>query len=348
MACIRLIDRIRGRNPARVSRRMSDWSCLTPPMDRNLRHQAFLESPPNDVPLKRPLIGVPTGREKSQRFFGLPLYIMNQTYLRAIEMLGALPVMIPLQMSEATLRGIFERLDGLLLPGGEDIDPAHYGEVRHPQLGPTDRERDRTELLLTRWALESGMPVLGICRGAQMLNVVCGGTLTQDLTTDRTDLDKHDYLPPKFERFRICHQVEIAGESVLAGALGGSHEVNSMHHQGIEALGRGLRAVGIAEDGLVEAVEVSELPYTLGVQWHPEELARTDALHAGLFFNFAKAAAGNWRARVPTDWNARFAEICPVDLFANLDAQPAANGNGSGEGTSQSLLNAAGRVTAAL
>ena len=96
-------------------------------MNQELRNRPYLEETLAGAPLRRPLIGVPTGREKSQRFFGLPLYIMNQSYLRALENLGALPVMIPLQMTEATLRGIFERLDGLLLPGGEDVDPGNYG-----------------------------------------------------------------------------------------------------------------------------------------------------------------------------------------------------------------------------
>lgn len=245
----------------------------------------------------RPLIGVPTGREKSQRFFGLPLYIMNQTYVRTLEMLGALPVLIPLQMSDATLRGIFERLDGLLLPGGEDVDPSFYGAERHPQLGPTDRERDRTELLLTEWALEIGMPILGVCRGAQVINVACGGTLYQDLTSERPDLMKHDYFPPNFERFRVSHRIEIEQGSLLARALGEVHEVNSMHHQGIDRLGAGLRPVAVAEDGLVEAVEMPGLPYVLGVQWHPEELAKTDQHSGQLFYDFVVAAAGPWRAQ---------------------------------------------------
>jgi putative glutamine amidotransferase len=303
-------------------------------MDRDLRNKLYLEEQGGRPVKTRPFIGVPTGREKSQRFFGLPLYIMNQTYVRILENLGALPVMIPLQMSEATLRGIFERLDGLLLPGGEDIDPANYNEERHPQLGSTDRERDRTEMLMTRWAIEEGMPVLGVCRGVQVINVVCGGTLFQDLTSQRPDLHKHDYFPPSFERFRISHQVLIEPDSRLAQALGSVHEVNSMHHQGIKELGRGVRVVGIAEDGLAEAVEVPELPFIVGVQWHPEELAKTDQHSAGLFSSFIDVASGNWREQVPHGWREHLRSLwaditfegdhsigwLPVEMFATRSA----------------------------
>lgn len=281
-------------------------------MQAELRDRPQLEVNPGELPTKRPLIGVPTGREKSQRFFGLPLYIMNQTYIRVLESLGALPVMIPLQMSEATLYGIFQRLDGLFLPGGEDLDPSTYGAERHPQLGAPDRERDRTELHLTRWALESGMPVLGICRGIQVINVVCGGTLYQDLHSQRPDLDKHDYFPPNFERFRISHQVAIEPDSRLAQTLGTGHEVNSMHHQGIERLGQGLRTVAWAEDGLPEAVELPTLPFVVGVQWHPEELATTDQLSSSLFYEFIRAAGSDWRSQIPADWPAYFRQLCPV------------------------------------
>lgn len=279
-------------------------------MNHELRNQNELETQPGAALKKRPLIGVPTGREKSQRFFGLPLYIMNQTYVRTLENLGALPVMIPLQMSEATLHGIFERLDGLFLPGGEDIDPINYGAEPHPQLGATDQERDRTELLMTRWALESGMPVLGVCRGVQVLNVVCGGTLYQDLHSQRADLEKHDYFPPTYERYRITHQVAIEPDSRLARSLGTIHEVNSMHHQGIAQLGNELRIVGRAEDGLAEAVELPLLPFVVGVQWHPEELARTDQHSSSLFYDFICAAAEEWRNQIPAGWRERFQQVC--------------------------------------
>ncbi len=275
-------------------------------MDPDMRNRPYLEEHAGRPTRRRPLIGVPTGREKSQRFFGLPLYIMNQTYVRTLETLGALPVLIPLQMSEATLRGIFDRLDGLLLPGGEDIDPGRYGEERHPQLGSTDHERDRTELLLAHWALESGMPILGVCRGVQVLNVICGGSLFQDLTSQMPQLSKHDYFPPTFERFRVSHQVAILEDSRLAQTLGRVHEVNSMHHQGIARLGKGLRVVGIAEDGLAEALEMPGLPFAVGVQWHPEELAKTDGLSAGLFYDFIRTAASEWRAEVPAGWRDQF------------------------------------------
>jgi putative glutamine amidotransferase len=281
-------------------------------MNRERRDRLLLEADPGEPVKRRPLIGVPTGREKSQRFFGLPLYIMNQTYIRVLESLGALPVLIPLQMTEATLHGIFERLDGLFLPGGEDLDPSNYDEARHPQLGAPDKERDRTELLLTRWALEAGMPVLGVCRGIQVINVVCGGTLYQDLHSQRPDLAKHDYFPPNFERYRVSHQVVIEPDSRLARALGAGHEVNSMHHQGIRQLGAALRVVARSEDGLPEGVEIPALPFVVGVQWHPEELAKTDDHSNSLFYEFVASAASDWRNQVPVGWQEHFIRLCPV------------------------------------
>lgn len=279
-------------------------------MNRDLRNQRYLEVTDSVPMLHRPLIGVTMGREKSQRFFGLNLFIMNQTYVRTLEQLGALPVMIPLHMTEASLRGIFERLDGLFLPGGEDIDPANYGAERHDLLGATDKERDRTELLLTRWAVEKGMPVLGVCRGVQMINVACGGSLYQDILSERPDLAKHDYFPPSFERFRISHPIDIEADSLLAHAMGQVHEVNSMHHQGIDRIGYGLRVVARADDGLPEALEAPALPYVVGVQWHPEELAKTDQMSANLFYDFVRAASGPWRSQAPEGWAEQFQEGC--------------------------------------
>jgi putative glutamine amidotransferase len=290
-------------------------------MNRDLRNQLHLQVTDGVPMMHRPLIGVTMGREKSQRFFGLNLFIMNQTYVRTLEQLGALPVMIPLHMTEASLRGIFERLDGLFLPGGEDIDPANYGAERHDLLGATDKERDRTELLLTHWAVEMGMPVLGVCRGAQMINVACGGSLYQDILSERSDLAKHDYFPPSFERFRISHPIDIEADSRLAHAMGQIHEVNSMHHQGIDRVGYGLRVVARADDGLPEAVEAPALPYIVGVQWHPEELAKTDQMSANLFYDFVKAAAGPWRSQAPEGWSQQFRAGCAA----------LRNGEGTGE-----------------
>lgn len=301
-------------------------------MNRDLRNQQHLVEQAGQVVARRPLIGVTMGREKSQRFFGLSLYIMNQTYVRSLENLGALPVMIPLNMTEATLYGTLQRLDGLFLPGGEDIDPSNYGEERHPLLGATDRERDRTELLLTRWALQAGMPILGVCRGVQMINVACGGTLVQDLHSERPDLEKHDYFPPSYERFRISHSIAIEADSHLARSMGQSHEVNSMHHQGIAQVGYGLRVVARAEDGLPEALEAPELPFVVGVQWHPEELSKTDQMSANLFYNFVHAAAADWRNEATSEWGAAFAAVCMAQPVTGGGA-PGLNG-AHGESTS--------------
>jgi putative glutamine amidotransferase len=221
----------------------------------------------------QPLIGMPSARDKSQRYYGLPVYIQNQTYLRALAAAGAAPVTIPLQLEEETLRVIFDRLDGIFLPGGEDLDPHTYGEDQHELLGAVDSERDRTELVLARLALETGKPLLAVCRGMQLLNVVSGGSLFQDIRALRQGSEQHDYFPPQFERIRISHPVTIDPESPLGSIFGLETAVNSMHHQAVKTLGQGCRPIAWAPDGVVEGLQVVGHPFAVGVQWHPEELA---------------------------------------------------------------------------
>lgn len=250
----------------------------------------------------KPLIGMPCARDKSQRHYGLPVFIQNQTYLRALADAGAAPVTIPLHLDEMTLTAIFQRLDGLFLAGGEDIDPAAYGEAQHELLGMVDPERDRVELLLARQALEVGKPLLAVCRGMQVLNVAAGGSLYQDVQVQRAGAAKHDYFPPQYERSLISHQVTIAPDSRLASWFDGIADVNSMHHQAAKVLGWGCRPVAWAPDGVVEAVEVEGHPFGIGVQWHPEELV-DDSAHPGnaaLFAAFVAHCGQQAAAPIPT------------------------------------------------
>lgn len=236
----------------------------------------------------KPLIGMPSARDKSQRFYGLPIFIQNQAYLRALANAGAAPVTIPLHLDESTLRVVFDRLDGVMLPGGEDLDPATYGEENHELLGAVDPERDRTELLLARWAVADGKPLLAVCRGMQLLNVATGGTLYQDIRALREGAEQHDFFPPQFERIRISHAVSIDPDSPLAAIFGARAAVNSMHHQAVKTLGPGCRPIAWAPDGVVEAVQVIGHPFAIGVQWHPEELANVQEtqMNAQLFEAF--------------------------------------------------------------
>ncbi len=249
----------------------------------------------------QPLIGMPSARDKSQRYYGLPVYIQNQTYLRALAAAGAAPVTIPLQLDEATLQVIFDRLDGIFLPGGEDMDPVTYGEDQHELLGAVDPERDRTELALAHMALRSGTPLLAVCRGMQLLNVASGGSLFQDIRALREGSEQHDYFPPQFERVRISHPVIIDPESPLAGIFGPQTSVNSMHHQAVKALGQSCRPIAWAPDGVVEALQVTGHPFALGVQWHPEELATQQGYQANhkLFEAFVEQCRAVARQRTP-------------------------------------------------
>jgi putative glutamine amidotransferase len=249
----------------------------------------------------RPIVGVPT--QTLQSIGGVPAdippsWVMSQRYIQTLTAAGALPWMIPLVTDEETLRGIYESLDGVFLPGGADIDPVSYGTTPHPACDKTDRDRDRVELTLGKWALADGKPVLGVCRGMQLINVANGGTLYQDLASQFPGGIKHDYFPfggQHHSRDFLAHEVQIAAGSRLARLFGaGSIKVNSMHHQGVRTVGAGLVSTAHAPDGLVEALEGEGQNYLVAVQWHPEALTERDPSMRRLFAEFVEAA-GEYR-----------------------------------------------------
>jgi putative glutamine amidotransferase len=196
---------------------------------------------------------------------------VNSTYLNAIQQAGGVPVALPAQLSPRSWERLAAGLDGLLLTGGGDIDPALFGEAPSPTLYDVAPIRDTFETAAARWALERGVPLLCICRGLQVLNVALGGSLHQDVATEPGTQLEHSQKGPRDEP---THKVTVTPGSRLAEVLGADEvEVNSMHHQGIKTLGRGLTASAWAPDQLVEGVELPhDNRFILGVQWHPEEL----------------------------------------------------------------------------
>ncbi|WP_322807130.1 gamma-glutamyl-gamma-aminobutyrate hydrolase family protein [Thermanaerothrix sp.] len=234
--------------------------------------------------MPKPLIGITLGRKFKD---GEGLFAISETYIAAVERAGGIAVLLPALRDDEAVRLVRQRLDGLLLTGGADVDPALYGGQSHPSVYGVDACRDTTEMALVRMAVESGWPFLGICRGIQVINVALGGTLYADL--------------PEQLGTQVAHRSEEEGHSVqidptsrLAGLVNATEiQVNSYHHQGIERLAPGLKAVGWAPDGLIEAVEVPGHTFGLGVQWHPER--RLDApQHFVLFKALVQAAQGGY------------------------------------------------------
>lgn len=215
---------------------------------------------------------------------------VNAAYIQALRAAGGVPLVLsPLigtSMAVSALTGI----DGLLLTGGEDIDPSWYGTEPSPNLSTPSRDRDLFELALFAVARQQQLPVLGICRGIQLLNVALGGTLYQDLPSERPGAVEH--RPDSPRDFR-SHRVRLQPESRVAAALGTtSLTVNSSHHQAIKDLAPGLLATGWTDDELIEAVETpSNAPWLLAVQWHPEEMhGDPKAPELGLFRALVRAA----------------------------------------------------------
>jgi putative glutamine amidotransferase len=183
---------------------------------------------------------------------------------------------------------VLDRADGLLLTGGGDIDASEFDEVNHAAVCGVDKKRDEMELSLTRQALERGIPVFGICRGIQVMNVALGGSLIQHIPDEVRTTVVHD--DSKNSRQNLVHEVRILEETLLHRVLQKDRlAVNSFHHQSVKQLGRGLIANAWSDDGVVEGIELPGENYFLGVQWHPEEFVEHGALFARLFESFVEA-----------------------------------------------------------
>ena len=234
-----------------------------------------------------PLIGLPTlaippGPKP-------PRYGINQSYVRALVAAGCAPVLIPLLDNDERLRAIYERLDGIVFPGGADIAPGEYHEEPIADLNVVEAPRDRTELTLARWAFADDLPTLGICRGQQVLNVALGGSLWQDLRYQGVTDVEHSDADGRV-RSALIHRVRLDPDSRLAQLIDEIDiEVNSLHHQAVKTVAPQLRVTGQSDDGVIEALESRERRFMIAVQWHPEEIDDLGWVRR-LFQGFVKAA----------------------------------------------------------
>jgi len=239
---------------------------------------------------QRPRIGITMRLDLDTRRFYL-----GRDYSEAVEAAGAMPVHIPLIPKKDYIDSLVADLEGVFLPGSDsDVDPSHFGEEPHPKLKNVVPEKDQTDLLVLDAAERLGLPVLGICFGMQVLNVSRGGTLVQDIDSQIESGLKHDQGRPLD---RHSHSIEIDRESIL-GSLstvstnGSSLRVNSHHHQAIGKVGRNLKPVAWAKDGVIECIQ-DERPdrFVLGVQWHPELAWDRDSLSKNIFDRFVENCA---------------------------------------------------------
>jgi putative glutamine amidotransferase len=238
----------------------------------------------NDGPA-RPLVAATATTETIR---GLLRARLNAAYVTAIEGAGLLPL-VSAPLADPTLaHDLLARIDGLVLTGGEDVDPRHYGAARHPATEDAHEARDQWELALVAVAREHGIPVLAICRGMQLLNVALGGTLVQDIPSERPSELVH---ADSAKRARRIHRIECAADSRMAESVGAtSLAVNSSHHQSVDTIAPELRVTATAPDGIVEGIETRDGGWwVVGAQWHPEELVSTpEPWDRNLFTAFAR------------------------------------------------------------
>lgn len=221
--------------------------------------------------MTRPIIGIScmnVGDGERGFFVG-----QRPSYVQAIVAAGGAPLLIPLADDLAAVRALYDCCQGILLPGGEDVDPAEFGEQPHPQLGEVDKQRDTVELALARWSRDERKPLFGICRGIQVINVAFGGTLYQDLPSQLPETIDHRHNTKLRQYDVMGHTINVQADSWLGEHLGLPEILsNTMHHQAIKDLAPGLRVVGTADDGIIEAVEGTGAGFIAAVQCHPEHL----------------------------------------------------------------------------
>ncbi|MBN1953978.1 MAG: gamma-glutamyl-gamma-aminobutyrate hydrolase family protein [Anaerolineae bacterium] len=218
----------------------------------------------------RPLIGITARAERVSQFLPLPLYAITQNYARAVWEAGGMPLLLPPLFGAAEAGSLLARLDGLVLSGGGDVAAERYRAANNPSIQLVDHDRDRAEIALVETALQQGKPLLGICRGIQVLNVTLGGTLYADIASEVPGALPH--RPAEGAPLdSAAHPLQLAPASRLAAVLAGETAVvNSFHHQAARAVGDGLIATAWASDGVIEGLEKPDHPFCIGVQWHPE------------------------------------------------------------------------------
>jgi putative glutamine amidotransferase len=234
------------------------------------------------------IIGVTTYQGKNDN--GLPIVALLRAYVEALVQAGGVPVLIPSNLTEEACRVLCGRLDGILFTGGGDIAFNRFSSESHPHVVDMDAERDSIEFSLLDTLVHDKKPFLGICRGFQVINVGLGGTLYTHLEDQMPGAMKHDYYPD-FPRTYLAHKVKVESGTYLAKILAETDlSVNSLHHQGAKVIPNALKPAAYAADGLVEAVELSNHPFGIAVQWHPEWLTDQPAMRR-LLRAFVEAAS---------------------------------------------------------
>lgn len=239
-----------------------------------------------------PLIGITTARTHIE--YDRWRDGMAAEYSNAVMRAGGIPVLIPVSIveygNESDLRSLYERLDGILIPGGGDIHPEWYGEALTKFEYEIIPLRDQIEITLAKWAFEDNRPLLGVCRGQQVMNVALGGTLMHDIKEELNGKSLPHRQPSEKPRTFLAHEVEVQADSRLAAVLGCNRvSVNSIHHQAVGKLADSLRVTALADDGIVEAVEIPDAHFYMGVQWHPECLVDTVPEMQSLFRQFVES-----------------------------------------------------------
>ncbi len=218
-----------------------------------------------------------------------PTLFLPQRYCRAVQEAGGIPLILPPVASQRRLRRILQRLDGVLISGGNfDIDPSYYGENPIGALGSIKKVRTEFELELVKLACHRDLPLLGICGGMQAINVALGGSLYQDIATQLPHATKHEHAAKKGKG---GHRITVhSGTQLRQIVHRQTLEVNTTHHQAVKNVGKGLIVNATAQDGLVEGLESSKHNFVVGVQWHPETLARKDPYQRKIFVAFISAS----------------------------------------------------------